>query len=76
MELREVLESERAGIRLLRAIRLQHSDHPETLRLVAEAMEEATERLIKLNDLYHYKDGTNSNGNESGNEHENGDTSK
>lgn len=63
MEIREVLESERRSMALLKTIRVLHKDHADTLNLVADALEEANERLIKLNDLYHYKDQNNGNTN-------------
>lgn len=56
MGIREVLESEQASMAILRRLRQLHGTDAATLVLLAEAMEEAAGRLVKLNDLYHYKD--------------------
>lgn len=63
MELREVLESEQAGIVILQKIVKRHVTDAATLVLCTEAMAEATQRMIKLNNLYHYKGTTNDNTN-------------
>ncbi len=55
MTIQELLESERAGVALLRQLRLRHPNDTETLRMVAEAQEEAAGRIISLSELMHYK---------------------
>ncbi len=65
MEIEEILASEKAGMQFLRSIRLRHSQDAVTQGLVADALENVVERVIKLNDLYHSKDepGRETNGN-------------
>lgn len=53
--LNELLESEQSDIQRLRALRHKHQD-ADTQRLISEMLEEKAERVIKLTQLYHYKD--------------------
>ena len=68
MEIQQLLESERASVALLRSIRLRHPNDVETLRMVAEANEEAAGRIIALSELMHYRDESNTNQINGGNE--------
>lgn len=62
MEIEEILASERAGMLILRSIRNKHPNDPVTQGLVADALENVVERVIRLNDLYHSKEEPASNG--------------
>lgn len=55
MEIEGVLASQRLVIVKLRSIRHKHPMDAVTLGLVAEALEEIAEGVIRLNELYHYK---------------------
>ena len=62
MEIEEILGSERLGMQTLRAIRNRHPHDAVTQGLVAEALENVAERVIKLGELYHYKTEGDTNG--------------
>lgn len=65
--IQELLESERADLVLLRRMREKYTTDSETQGLVAQLLDSKAERLIKLNELLHYKgeeapNGHNGNG--------------
>lgn len=53
--IQEVLDSEKADLLRLRKLRVKHRD-AETQELISELTEALAERVIKLTELYHYKD--------------------
>ena len=56
MTITEILESEMAGLRDLRAIGNRHPNDIDTQRHINNAVFEAAERIAKLNELRLYKD--------------------
>jgi hypothetical protein len=56
MSLTELIESERAGLRHLRAIGDRHPNDTDTLRHINKALYEAADRIAVLSELLHYKD--------------------
>jgi hypothetical protein len=58
----ELIESERQSLQTLRAIGNRHPSDAETQRLVSTGALEAAERMAKLNELLHYKEGEQGNG--------------
>lgn len=56
MQLTEILESERADLVRLRRLRDKHPHDAETQRIIAELLDEKSERMVKLNELKNYKD--------------------
>lgn len=56
MTLQEILESERADLVRLRRLRDKHPHDAETQRIVAELLDEKSERMAKLNELAQYRD--------------------
>lgn len=52
----ELLESEQAGLGILRSISNRHPHDAETQRLCGQGFEEAAERVIRLNQLLGYRD--------------------
>lgn len=58
----ELIESERHSTQMLRAISNRHPNDVETQRLVACVALESAERLGRLQELAHYKESDNGNG--------------
>lgn len=52
----ELLESEQAGLSILRSISNRHPTDAETQRLCGQGFEETAERVIRLNQLLGYRD--------------------
>lgn len=60
--LTELLESESDDLVRLRSLRNRHSQDGETQRLVAELHESKTSRVLRLNELLHYREKEHGNG--------------
>lgn len=62
MEIEQVLGLARGQIKSLRIIRESHPNDLQLQRLVADALENLAEQVIKLTALYHYKEVKQGNG--------------
>jgi len=56
MTITELIESERAGLRHLRAIGNRHPNDSETQRAIASAAFESADRIAQLSELLHYRE--------------------
>jgi hypothetical protein len=52
----ELIESERTGLQHLRAIGNRYPDDADLQRYVAQATAEVAERILRLNELLHYRE--------------------
>ena len=57
MTIQELIESERASLRHLRAIGNRHPNDSDTQRAITNAVFESADRIALLSELLHYKDG-------------------
>ena len=57
MEINQIIESERASLRHLRAIGNRHPNDSDTQRAITNAVFESADRIALLSELLHYKDG-------------------